>query len=76
MYLVITFHDYCRNHHTADSLDQMAHTSAHQAIRLHIRSNNQHSETPVDVFELFFSDDLLDMIVEEFNRYAAQVMGD
>ena len=33
-------------------------------------------ESPLDVFELFFSDDLLDMIVEESNRYAAQVMGD
>ena len=28
------------------------------------------------MFELFFSDDLLDIIVEESNRYAAQVMGD
>ena len=31
--------------------------------------------SPLEVFELFFSDDLLDMIVEESNRYAAQVMG-
>ena len=30
----------------------------------------------LEVFELFFSDDLLDIIVEESNRYAAQVMGD
>ena len=28
------------------------------------------------MFELFFSDDLLDIIVEESNRYAAQVMGE
>ena len=33
-------------------------------------------ESPLEVFELFFSDDLLDIIVEETNRYAAQVMGD
>ena len=33
-------------------------------------------ESPQEVFELFFSDDLLDIIVEESNRYAAQVMGD
>ena len=33
-------------------------------------------ESPLEVFELFFSDDLLDNIVEESNRYAAQVMGD
>ena len=33
-------------------------------------------ESPLEVFKLFFSDDLLDSIVEESNRYAAQVMGD
>ena len=33
-------------------------------------------ESPLEVFELFFSDDLLDIIVEESNGYAAQVMGD
>ena len=33
-------------------------------------------ESPLDMFELFFSYDLLDMIVEESNIYAAQVMGD
>ena len=33
-------------------------------------------QSPLEVFELFFSDDLLDIIVEESNRYASQVMGD
>ena len=33
-------------------------------------------ESPLEVFELFFSDDLLDIIVEESNRYAGQVMGE
>ena len=34
------------------------------------------SESPIDVFELFFSDDLQIEIVRESNRYAKQVMGD
>ena len=34
------------------------------------------SQSLLEVFELFFSDDLLDIIVEESNRYVAQVMGD
>ena len=33
-------------------------------------------QSPLEVFKLFFLDDLLDSIVEESNRYAAQVMGD
>jgi len=33
-------------------------------------------ESPIDVFELFFSDDLQEEIVRETNRYAKQVMGD
>ena len=33
-------------------------------------------ESPLEVFELFFSDDLLDIIVEESNGYAGQVMGE
>lgn len=32
--------------------------------------------TPLEVFELFFSQDLQEKIVEESNRYAQQVMGD
>ena len=33
-------------------------------------------ESPLDVFELFFPDDLVDFIVEESNRYAREAMGD
>ena len=33
-------------------------------------------ESPLDVFELFFSDDIMTEIVEETNRYAEQVMGE
>ena len=32
-------------------------------------------ESPVDVFDLFFTDDILQKTVEESNRYAQQVMG-
>ena len=31
-------------------------------------------KSPLDVFELILSDDLLDMIVDESNKYTAQVM--
>ena len=48
----------------------MAYTSADEAVHLHHRSTSQHSS------HLFFSDDPLDIIVEDSNRYAAQVMGD
>ena len=34
------------------------------------------SASPVDVFQLFFSADLMENIVRESNRYANQVMGD
>ena len=33
-------------------------------------------ESPIDVFELFFSEDLQEAIVKESNRYAKEVMGD
>ena len=33
-------------------------------------------ESPLDVFELFFSDDIMTDIVKETNRYAKQVMGE
>ena len=33
-------------------------------------------ESPLEIFELFFSSDLLDLIVEESNRYAREAMGD
>ena len=33
-------------------------------------------ESPLDVFELFFSDDIMTDIVKETNRYAEQVMGE
>ena len=33
-------------------------------------------ESPLDLFELFFSDDIMTEIVEETNRYAEQVMGE
>lgn len=33
-------------------------------------------ELPLEVFELFFTRDLQEMIVEESNRYARQVMGE
>ena len=33
-------------------------------------------DTPMDCFELFFSEDLQEMIVNETNRYARQVMGE
>ena len=33
-------------------------------------------ESPLEVFELFFTEELQEMIVEESNRYARQVMGE
>ena len=33
-------------------------------------------ESPLEVFQLFFGDDLVQVIVEESNRYAREVMGD
>lgn len=33
-------------------------------------------ESPLDIFELFFSDDIITKMVEETNRYAEQVMGE
>ena len=33
-------------------------------------------ESPLDVFDLFFSDDIMSEIVQETNRYAQQVMGE
>ena len=33
-------------------------------------------DSPMEVFELFYSEDLQRMIVNESNRYAKQVMGD
>lgn len=34
------------------------------------------SKSPLEVFQLFFTPELLDMIVKETNKYAEQVMGD
>ena len=34
------------------------------------------SKSPLEVFQLFFTPELLDMIVRETNRYAKQVMGE
>ena len=34
------------------------------------------SESPLEIFELFFSDDLVELVVEESNRYSREVMGD
>ena len=34
------------------------------------------SASPLEVFQLFFSEDLMENIVRECNRYASQVMGD
>ena len=33
-------------------------------------------ESPMETFQLFYSEDLQKMIVDESNRYARQVMGD
>ena len=34
------------------------------------------SESPLEIFELFFSDDLVELVVEESYRYSREVMGD
>ena len=33
-------------------------------------------ESPLVIFELFFSEELLEVIAEESNRYTQQVMGE
>ena len=50
---------------------------------VHIHSFSSHvgptvtiSESPLEIFELFFSDDLVELVVEESNRYSREVMGD